>query len=794
MSVVYIKLWQNKHHTMTEILHISDSSLSLSFPVLSDTPAILFEKVKEKHANSILFLINVNYKTDNISRADNAGILFLKYLRLNHFNQHSILYSFLSREQLMDQDPYNSIIFSQGVTFIRMPENLNKVDFESIAKKKAPDNLSSFFKAEFRLPDDRHFFANWWGVLQLWKVQKAVERIAGKTVITDVETGFAGSINEMNSYDGLVARYVKSIHDTDIEKTLRTFISARKENSKNGNQNRSRIQDEIDNLLAEDAVIEIQLSALEEIDKEEKNNFLSKLIAFFSDLPTTVQQKINQLNEKRASIKENISASQEYLELIDSINKVKDHIYNERRKLNRQIQSKIDKLISCNSFLTEDYSLDTIRQKLAEKKPTILFVDDQAEDGWATILQRMIYDGNSDNFIVIQPGKNDSIGSVVSKIEETVRARRIDLLMLDLRLKGETGGNFNIDEISGIQVLKQLPAIQLPCPVIITSASNKIWSYRETLKLNADAYWIKEGLDDNYNLETSIENYLRLLDLVYALFFNEEYRFLYDKLVPAVLTIKNSTSPFWWESKFWEKNSYSFKRSESTISVRKSKPVAKEEIIDTLIAGTDLFKKYLSEKIQKSETIHISRYVGSLVIIQFCRVLEIIHRFDESNDRFSLSEKMQSQLDDQTFNYFSKLITIRNSATHNFSANFNAITNFIEPFMSYLTSNILEIPCDELMKHESQDSEPIDGATYFTIIAGLKRGTQIFFLKNPNLKLSAGRPSILLHLNNIISVPKPSHDEMGILIGKSIEFELIISLNSAGQVNNYYAKNAKIID
>jgi len=779
---------------MTEIIHISDSSLGLSFPVWNDTPATLIEIVKEEHAKSILFLININYKTDNISRTDNSGILFLKNLRLNHFNQHCVLYSFLSREQLMLQDPNNSIIFSEGVTFIRMPEDLSKFDFESLAKKQAPDNLSNFFKAEFRLPDDRHFFANWWGVLQLWKVQKAVERIAGKTVITDIESGFAGSIKEMHSYDGLVARYVKGIHDADIENTLRTLITAKGEKNKNESRNRSQIQCEIDNLLAEDSILEIQLSTLEEINKEKKDNFLTKLIAIFNDLPSSVQQKIDQLNEKRASVKEKISTSQEYLELLDSIDKEKEHIYDERRKLNRQIQSKIDTMISCNSFLTEDYSLDTFRQKLAEKKPSILFVDDQAVDGWATILQRMIYGGNSDNFIVIQPGQNDSIGSVVSKIEETVIARRIDLLMLDLRLKGETSGNFNIDEISGIQVLKHLSEIQLPFPVIITSASNKIWSYRETLKLNADAYWIKEGLDDNYSLESSIENYLRLIDLIYSLCYNEEYRFLYDRLIPALLTIKNSTIPFWWETKFWEKDSYSFKRAESTISVRKSKPVAKEEIIDALNAGTDLFKKYLSEKIQKSEPINISRYVGSLVIIQFCRVLEIIHRFDENNDRFSLSEKMQAQLDDQTFNYFSKLITMRNSATHNFSADFNAITNFIEPFMSYLTSNILDIPTGELIKHKNTDSEPIDGATYVTIISGFKSETQIFFLKNPNLKLIVGRPSILLHLNNIISEPKPSHEEMGMLIGKSIEFQLIISLNSSGQVNNYYAKNARIIE
>lgn len=769
---------------MTEIIHISDSSLGLSFPVLSDAPETLVEKVREKYANSKLFLINVNYKIENISRADNAGILFLKYLRLNHFNQHCLLYSFLSREHLMIQDPHNSIIFSEGVTFIRMPEDFSKLDFESLAKKKAPDNLSSFFKAEFRLPDDRHFFANWWGVLQLWKVQKAVEGIAGKTVITDIESSFAGSLKEMDSYDGLIARYVKDIHDTDIENTLRTLITAKGEKNKNESRNRSQIQHEIDNLLAEDSILEIQLSTLEEINKEKKENFLTKLIAIFNDLPSSVQQKITQLNEKRASVKEKISISQEYLELLNSIDKEKEHIYDERRKLNRQIQSKIDTLISCNTFLTKDYALDSIRQKLVEKKPSVLFVDDQANDGWSAIFQRMLYGGNDGVFTVLLPEKDDSIENIVHSIEKIVKLKKIDLLILDLRLKGETGNNLNIKEISGICVLEKLIANHLPCPIVITSASNKIWSYKETLRLGADAYWIKEGLDDNYSLEASIENYLRLVDLIYSLCFNEEYRFLYNELLPAILKIKNSTTLFWWETKFWQKDSFTVKRGNSTISVNKFKPVAREEIIDSLNAGFDLFKKYLTEKIQKYETINISRYVGSLVIIQLSRVLEIIHRFDASNDRISLSEKMQAQLDEQSCNYFSKLITIRNSATHNFSADFNTITNFIELFISYLTSNILDTPKAELIKHENTQADPVKDEWYISEIESKHSEYSSYYLKNPNLLLRSNRTHILLDIRFNDHLKS---DELQ--IGDRINFQL--GIRERDGIFSYFANNAQ---
>lgn len=782
-----IKKVEYKTFNTMKIMHISDIKLNLPYPNLVDKPETLVKEILEKHINTKLFLINVNYKTENIARADNAGILFLKYLRLNHFNQHCVLYSFLSREQLMIQDTHNSIIFSEGITFIRMPEDLNKIDFESLAVKKAPDNLSGYFKAEFRLPDDRHFFANWWGVLQLWKVQKAVEKIAGKAVVSDIESGFAGSLKEMYSYDGLVARYVKGIHDSDIENTLRTLVATKEEKYKKKNLNRSQLKHDTEKLLAENSVIEIQLSTLEELNKESRDDFLSKLITVFNFLPSSVQKKIKKIEEKREAVKEKILQNQEYIELIDLIDKEKGHIYDVKRNLNRLIQSKIDALIYCNSFLTEDYSIDTIRQKLAEKKPHVLFVDDQANDGWSAIFQRMIYGGDSDHFTVIQPDKNDSIECIVNKIEETVRDKRIDLLILDLRLKGETGVNFNIEEISGIQVLKQLSAIHLRCPVLITSASNKIWSYRETLKLNADAYWIKEGLDDNYSLEASIENYLRLTDLIYSLCFNEEYRFLYNKLYPAFLIIKNSTSLFWWETKFWEQNSFIIQRDSKSIKVNKSKPVNKEEIIDTLNAGFDIFKKYLSEKIQKDETINISRYIGSLIIIQFSRVLEIIHRFDESNDRYSLSEKMQAQLDEQTFNYYSKLITIRNSATHNFSADFTTITNFIERFISYLTSNILDIPTGELVKHENTQSEPVKDEWYSSEIDSKHPEYPIYYLKNPSLALRNNRTKILLNLRFNQQLKA---EELN--VGDKVKFQLNITEKN-GEFN-YFANNALIIE
>lgn len=644
-----------------EIIHISDNSYNLSHPLLFDKPDELIEKINKKHPDPDLFLINVNYKTQTIARADNAGILFLKFLRLYHFNQHCVLYSFLCKEDIMTQDPYNSIFFSGGITFVRMPDDLSKINYKLLATKRAPDDLSNFFKAEFRLPDNRHFFANWWGVLQLWKVQQAVEAITGASIAKSIESGLTASIREMNSYDGLVARYIKGAHEKDIEKTLRTLMA----------------------------------------EKEE--------------------------------------------------------------------------LSTSNSFITEQYNIKNNRDVLAEETPSILFVDDQANDGWATIFQRIIYGQNCDKFSVIQPRKDESIEDVVRSITNIITKRKIKLLMLDLRLKGESGNNYGIDEISGIQVLRELSEVPITCPVLIISASNKIWSYRETLKLNADAYWIKEGLDDNISLQASIENYMRLVYMVYALCFNEEYQYLYHKLLPAILEIYKSESQFWWEQKFWEDEKMGMRDK-----IVDKELVNKETIMVTLRTGFNFFKMYLMERLQKDQTLNLSKHMASLVIIQFSRVLEIIHKV-KSNSMYSLSEKMSMQLPSDIFwGYSKKLTQLRNTATHQFSGSFGVIKEFIDVLIEYLF----------LDEEEFQDSEPITSfpmheECYTSEIIKILKDRNIVYLSNPNLALKDGRRGIILKERNFNGLQYDNFKE-----GTKIKYKL----NIIEKKTDYYASEPSIVE
>ena len=58
-----------------------------------------------------------------------------------------------------------------------------------------------------------------------------------------------------------------------------------------------------------------------------------------------------------------------------------------------------------------------------KKSPKIIYVDDKANDGWAKILQKIIYGEENENFKTVIPDKNIKeekkiIEDVISKIEK----------------------------------------------------------------------------------------------------------------------------------------------------------------------------------------------------------------------------------------------------------------------------------------------------------------------------------------------------------------------------------------
>lgn len=798
-----------------KILHISDENYFENFntfPLLSESPGVIVNLIEEKYFDTDLFVINVNYSSENFFRSENCGIRVLKLLRLKNFNQHCIVYSFLTRDYLLQKNPHNLILFSSGVSFVQLPFDFSSLDFQYLSEKqKAPLDLLVYFKAESQLPDNRHFFANWWGVWQLWQVQKAVERIASLEKSAEIEKDFGNAYKEMNSYQGLLARYLNGFHYEDISVSLKKKIYLRNENFEK--RKASEILKESEMLKANIDKKEQELKYLFDFINKTKtkkkfqfDSSFKKVLRFifelFVDTSDESQALIDLVPEIQSFIdkyKTQLIQNEDHLRLLTAIEKEKERIYEQNRKNNRLLMANIEK----HNPSISQRSLDDMRLSLSDKKPRILYVDDQAKDGWEFILKRIIYGADAKNitFDVITPNKNQANEDLASEIYNSVVGINADLLILDMRLKGEVGSFMNPEDISGIQVLKQLNSMNLPCPVLVITASNKIRTYKQAMSSGAVAFWTKEGLDERCEVDDTVENYILLVELIYSLCFSKEIEFLYKEFLPYIANLdKYKDDSFWWENYFWGNDSLEY--------IRKREQVDRETVFNLLQYVFDIYSQNISIKIANNQNLTFDSRLNSLIVWLIFGAIEHIYQF-------AIVKKSNNEDRDRNLSYQEIInifhsgneinVNIRNRASHGNNITFSEMRLFVVSVLEHLFQETYATSSGQLASQPKIDSsqkiekknnvekiipnEPDETTTYISEVAWIHPNKpDMFFLENPNLVLKDERTQIVLYRNYISNI-----NEVGeVKKGNAIEYNLLIKFGYDGKYN-YFAKNARIL-
>ena len=215
-------------------------------------------------------------------------------------------------------------------------------------------------------------------------------------------------------------------------------------------------------------------------------------------------------------------------------------------------------------------NMKDVRQNFREFPPKIIYVDDQADDGWANVFKRIIYGTTTTElFKTVKIEQNtDTEQNIVSKIREAQKAfsqmpkymLNPMLLILDLRLFS-TENTRKIEEVSGIKVLELLKNDSFPSfPIMVVSASNKINFFAKTITLGALFYWQKKGLEEINDTESIIANYYDFIKSVHTICYNENIQLIYRSFLPGIQILKTefclskqkSNSSFWWLTSFWK--------------------------------------------------------------------------------------------------------------------------------------------------------------------------------------------------------------------------------------------------
>lgn len=440
----------------------------------------------------------------------NAGIALVKFLRLMEVRHHVVFITPYSPLQLIVENPDNLIVSSRGIS---LSKNLYEFKEKSIKELEelASDNfdekqdLKPYLLVELRLPEDeRHNWANWWGIVRLTDVHRNLFPNELSYGVNQYPSNIDEKLKSLKSVQALslfhnVLEIKKAIDETELElysKQKRILLSEieKLEKQINGTGKRAKLD------YWADLIIEWQnLIAEKAFDKSFDKSYIETLIAL-----TNIQ-----LEHGRISLKEKEE------ELIN-------------------IEKKIGLFFSKELNISESFSNKISQLRFTSNKgfPKIVYIDDNANIGWSDLFQELVYGCKQDEniFKPIHDTKKE-IEILCEELIDIIFKMDPHLILLDLRLNKEEGTQRDVEELSGAIVLEKLREHFPGLPIMMTTASNKVLSYKTILDIGADAYWMKEGLDtsasfvDNDKANYSINNYYNFISLINKLA-SDEYQFM----------------------------------------------------------------------------------------------------------------------------------------------------------------------------------------------------------------------------------------------------------------------------
>lgn len=132
-----------------------------------------------------------------------------------------------------------------------------------------------------------------------------------------------------------------------------------------------------------------------------------------------------------------------------------------------------------------------------------LIIDDKADHGWKQLLKALFPLPN------MKIKSATDIDSASKKLSE-----KYDIIFLDVRLERKDHFHRDVEEYSGFKILERIKNDFLnpnfSTPIILITASNKIWNINTFMDYGVDAFYIKEHPNNVFNKETTKSNYNKL--------------------------------------------------------------------------------------------------------------------------------------------------------------------------------------------------------------------------------------------------------------------------------------------
>ncbi|MEZ9291237.1 response regulator [Vibrio lentus] len=198
-----------------------------------------------------------------------------------------------------------------------------------------------------------------------------------------------------------------------------------------------------------------------------------------------------------------------------------EHELEYKKEINRRIQqnlkakkdfgtlsTELTKQVSANTSFSN--FIELLQTKVGLEKDIyrtkdnldIWFVDDQYANGWLKLMKRIIPDSS----INLKPLSGVEDVNLTLSSSSSVSFTIPDLALVDLRLSDsdQSVEDYNAHDLSGFQVVDMLLEKWSGLPIMITSASSKLWNMEKAIERGAVTYWRKSDEATDYESKNSV--------------------------------------------------------------------------------------------------------------------------------------------------------------------------------------------------------------------------------------------------------------------------------------------------
>lgn len=213
----------------------------------------------------------------------------------------------------------------------------------------------------------------------------------------------------------------------------------------------------------------------------------------------------------------------ELKKLLDRVRDEREPLYLYYLVAQGRTDEELSELVNCQEstdLKANKESSDDTDQHLCLKNGRVLFIDDQS-DIWNPVVQYLLpnatidvigkdlliketleSESNVDNFVKVLDDKlqyakkhteKPFSAEIMNKLSKYSPLQQYDLIILDLRLRGDSEETEQGANLSGLMMLRALMRINRGLRVIMFTSSNKAWNLGLALEYGAAGYYMKEA-------------------------------------------------------------------------------------------------------------------------------------------------------------------------------------------------------------------------------------------------------------------------------------------------------------